>query len=70
MCHPIATAAAPHHQSANSCAAKQMAPDQRQALAVQALAGSRAVTHLAEEHDVSRKFVYQQANKAETALDA
>lgn len=37
-------------------------------LAVLALAGSATVTDLAAEHHVSRKFVYQQTNKASAAL--
>ena len=51
------------------CPAQQLAPPQRQRLAVDALAGSQPITRLAEEHDVSRKFVYQQADKAQQALD-
>jgi hypothetical protein len=43
-------------------------PAQRQHLAVQALAGSLSITKLAEQHHVSRKFVYQQADIAEQAL--
>ena len=35
-----------------------------------ALAGTRPITQLAHDYDVSRKFVYQQAAKAEQALDA
>jgi hypothetical protein len=44
-------------------------PRQRQRLALQVLAGTRPIAHLAADHDVSRKFVYQQAAKAEQALD-
>jgi hypothetical protein len=44
-------------------------PAQRQHLALQALAGTRPIAHLAHDHDVSRKFVYLQAAKAEQALD-
>lgn len=45
-------------------------PDsKRQNLAVLALAGSASVSQLAVQHDVSRKFVYQQKNKASAALD-
>src|SRR5262249_38705473 len=32
-------------------------------------AGTRPIAQLAHDHDVSRKFVYQQAAKAENALD-
>jgi len=48
-------------------AAKLSAAD-RLNLAVLALAGTATITGLADQHDVSRKFVYQQANKASTAL--
>jgi hypothetical protein len=41
---------------------------QRQAIGVEALAGTQSITGLAEEYVVSRKFVYQQAHKAEQAL--
>jgi hypothetical protein len=37
-------------------------------LAVHVLAGSSSVTELAERHQVSRKFLYQQADKGEQAL--
>jgi hypothetical protein len=47
-----------------------MTPAQRQQLAVEALAGTQTVSHLAGQHAVSRKFVYRQAAKAEEALDA
>jgi hypothetical protein len=50
-------------------AAKALSPAQRQLLAVHALAGTRPIRHLAAEQDVSRKFVYQQAGKAQHALD-
>jgi hypothetical protein len=43
-------------------------PETRQVLAVAALAGA-SVTELARRHDVSRKFVYQQRQRAEEALD-
>src|SRR5262245_31173391 len=50
------------------CPANRLAPSQRQALPVEALAGARPVTQLAEDYQVSRKFVYQQADKAAQAL--
>ena len=56
-------------ENAVFCAAKAMEPRQRQGLALQALAGSETVSRLAQQHEVSRKFVYQQAAKAEEALD-
>src|SRR3954469_24771637 len=41
----------------------------RRNLAIQALAGLRAVSDLAARHGMSRKFVYQQTHKARSALD-
>ena len=41
----------------------------RRDLAVQALAGSETVSDLAARHGVSRKFIYQQTDKARVALD-
>jgi hypothetical protein len=57
-------------RDAPTCPAKLLAPHQRQALAVEALAGARPVTQLAHDYQVSRKFVYQQADQAEQALTA
>jgi hypothetical protein len=51
-----------------TCPAQRLTPQQRQALAVAALAGASPVTHLAAAYQVSRKFVYQQADKADLAL--
>jgi hypothetical protein len=51
-----------------SCPAKVMEPRQRQDLALQALAGTDTISGLAAHHEVSRKFVYQQAAKGEEAL--
>ena len=69
MCiQPTGFAPAPQRQSLNPCQAKLLDPQQRQGLAVQALAGTQPIAQLAEEHDVSRKFVYQQAGKASQAL--
>jgi hypothetical protein len=42
---------------------------QRQELAIEAMAGARSITQLAEEHEVSRKFISQQVHKAEQALE-
>jgi hypothetical protein len=46
-----------------------MTPWQRRGLALEALAGSETVSQLAQQHEVSRKFIYQQAAKAEEAID-
>ncbi len=50
-------------------AAARLPGSDRKDLAIQALAGSETVGDLAAQHGVSRKFVYQQAHKARTALD-
>jgi hypothetical protein len=51
-----------------SCPAKQLRPQQRQDLAIQVLAGAETVSELAREHEVSRKFLYQQVDTAQQAL--
>lgn len=51
------------------CPAKTLTPWQRRGLALEALTESETVSQLARQHEVSRKFVYQQAAKAEEALD-
>src|ERR1700677_3686613 len=52
------------------CAAQRLLPQERQNLAIQVLAGAQAVSDLAREYEVSRKFLYQQAHTAEEALSA
>jgi hypothetical protein len=62
---------ASHPESSTSptrCAAHQLEGAQRQRLAIDILAGNGSVTELAERHQVSRKFLYQQADKGEQAL--
>jgi len=49
--------------------AKNLPPHTRQALAVAALAGKTPVSRLAAASGVSRKFVYQQSEKANHVLD-
>src|SRR3954467_12882689 len=68
MCivHPAATVAT---SPSPRCAAGALAPDQRQALAVGALTGSEPIARLAQGHQVSRKFVYQQLHIARQGLD-
>jgi hypothetical protein len=48
--------------------AQRLLPTQRQDLAVQVLAGAQPVAELARQYEVSRKFLYQQANIADEAL--
>src|ERR1700712_5961474 len=50
-------------------AAARLPEGERKDLAVQALARSATISDLSSRHGVSRKFVYQQANKARLALD-
>ena len=52
-----------------NCAAKSLSAEQRQHLALQALAGNQPITALADDFEVSRKFVYQQSATARQALD-
>jgi hypothetical protein len=49
--------------------AQKLGPQERRDLAVQVLAGAQPVSDLAREHDVSRKFLYQQAHTAQEALN-
>lgn len=67
--HPTATPSQRPLPDNRSCPANGLNPQQRQRLALEALAGTQPLRHLADEHDVSRKFVYQQAGKAQQALD-
>jgi hypothetical protein len=64
---PQATTETTSH-SVPTCPAKALNSDQRQHLALQALAGTTPISQLAAELDVSRKFVYQQADQANQAL--
>jgi hypothetical protein len=73
QCDPV-TVPSPFHWPAPtsgpiSCPAKQMAPQQRRALSIDVIAGTETVSGLAREHHVSRKFVYQQVQTAEKALE-
>jgi hypothetical protein len=49
-------------------AARELNTEQRQQIAVQALARTEPVTELAERHQVSRRFIYQQAAKGAQGL--
>jgi hypothetical protein len=55
--------------SPDPCPAKQLLPRQRQDLAVQVLAGAQPLSQLARHYQVSRKFLYRQAETAADALD-
>ncbi|MEO0647748.1 MAG: hypothetical protein AAFZ17_16585 [Cyanobacteria bacterium J06650_10] len=49
--------------------AASLSPDTRQDIGIQVLSRSQSVSHIAATHQVSCKFVYQQGNKAQQALD-
>jgi hypothetical protein len=53
-----------------SCPAHRLPPKQRQELALHVLAGSQPVAQLARQHQLSRKFLYQQADTAQLALES
>jgi hypothetical protein len=55
--------------SGGSPCARRLGPAERTGLAVQALAGTTAIAELARQHEVSRKFVYQQRTKASNVLE-
>jgi hypothetical protein len=49
--------------------AQRLGPDRRQQLAVEILAGTQPLAELARQHQVSRKFLYQQVDTATLALN-
>ena len=67
--HPSTAPAQRPLPAPQACPAKQLSAPQRQRLALDALAGTQPIAHLAHQHDVSRKFVYRQASKGQQALD-
>ena len=69
MGHSIPAVRALQQAIPNNCTAKTLGPSERLTLGVQALAGHQTITGLADEANVSRKFVYQQAGIAQAALD-
>jgi hypothetical protein len=68
VCYPTATVQALQQAIPNGCPAKALPPSQRLDIGVRALAQTQTVTDLADEFDVSRKFVYQQRATAGQAL--
>jgi len=51
-------------------AAATLRPDTRQQIAIEALSKTKPISHLATDYEVSRKFVYEQSEKAKLALNA
>ena len=58
------------HMNPSACPAARLPEADRMNLAILALAGTATITDLAAGQNVSRKFVYQQANKVSSALAA
>ena len=52
-----------------SAVAANLSPTTRKEIAIQAIARTVPITHLADQRQVSRKFIYQQGDKAQQALD-
>ena len=68
MCLSTQSRSAAHSDVPRSSPAQGLGPEQRQRLAVHALAGTQPISTLAEHADVSRQFVYRQQNLARHAL--
>ena len=49
--------------------AASLSPDTRQDIGIQVLSRLQPISHIAATHQVSRKFVYQQGEKAQQSLD-
>ena len=58
-----------HFFSQKTSTASHLGPAQRKKLSLQVLTRTGPISHLAQNHRVSRKFLYQQATKASDALD-
>lgn len=69
MCYVTPAALSLQQAIPNNCTAKTLGPGERLTISVQALARQQTITSLADQFDVSRKFVYQQAGIAQTALE-
>jgi hypothetical protein len=69
MTYPTNATLAVQQAIPNSCTAKTLPPSDRLQLGLHALAGCHSISTLADDADVSRKFVYQQAAIAQQALN-
>ena len=49
--------------------AASLSPVTRKGIGIKAVARTVPISHLADQHQVSRKFVYQQGDKTQQALD-
>jgi hypothetical protein len=68
VCYPTSAVLSLQQAIPNGCPAKALPPSQRLQLGLQALAGAQTITDLADQFEVSRKFVYCQSDTAERAL--
>lgn len=68
--HASAKATPPKVNAKEICPAAEMRGAERKELALRLLADAPSVSTLAAERGVSRKFLYQQARKAQVTLDA
>ena len=69
VCYLTPTVLSVQQAIPNGCPAKALGPGKRLTIGLQALASKRSITGLADDFDVSRKFVYQQAGTARDALE-
>jgi hypothetical protein len=69
VCYSTPSVLALQQAIPNGCPAKLLPPSQKLAIGLQALAGKRTVTSLADDFEVSRKFVRRQAATAQAGLD-
>jgi hypothetical protein len=69
MVTPVIGTAAVGASGIPAGAALALSPAQRQGLSIEVLARQEPLTRLAARHGVSRKFLYQQGDKATAALD-
>src|SRR5579863_4535676 len=69
VCYSTAAVRSLQQAIPNSCPAKALPPSKRLRIGLQALAGTESITNLADQFDVSRKFVCQQRTHAQDALD-
>ncbi|HHL18922.1 MAG TPA: hypothetical protein ENJ33_04235 [Thiothrix sp.] len=65
----ITSATSPSKETSFFCPAKQLDKKQRQDLAEQALSGTESISELAKANKISRKFIYEQKNKAQTGIN-
>jgi hypothetical protein len=68
VAHLSISGVCPQSETTVFCPAKALGPTQRQNLALRALTAAEPIRRLADQHEVSRKFVYQQVDRAQEAL--